>query len=198
MKKWLCKFDPVEGYDLIGAACDPELKGTDHWPTQKSNGPKRKHAYDLKKGDLCLFWQTGDKIAIVGYGLVKRSAQKRKLPASYTKYQITPEEINPDQDYEVIEISYERIFADILLLDTLKKDPAFSDQSFVTARKTATYETFHEIGGSDWELLEKYLLPKILQIDLVELITLVKSKDWTNQMLDAFKDAIKEKLVREW
>lgn len=129
---------------------------------------------------------------------MKKSAHKRKLPAVYSKYQIKREEINPDQEYEVIEISYERIFAEKLLLYTLKKDPEFTEQSFSSARKTATYETFHELIDADWKLLEKYLLPKILQVELPELISLVKSKNWTNQMLDAFKNAIKDKLVREW
>jgi hypothetical protein len=29
LRKWICKFDPEEGYKLIQAANDPDLKGTE-------------------------------------------------------------------------------------------------------------------------------------------------------------------------
>ena len=154
--KWICQYNPHK-YILIQAAQNPELGYLDLWPTHGKEGRRKPNAGLLKKGDLCLFWESGDNAGFVGYGIVKEGAHTRDIPKIYTKYERV-KTLKPID--EVIEITYEKLFTPRILLSTLEMDSSFNKnlfQKFLKRRQG----TFYEIAGADWHFLEKYLLPEL-------------------------------------
>ena len=160
--KWICKYNPAN-YELYGAASDPALKGGDLWKTTGKQDRKKPNAERLREGDWCFFWKTGEPIEMVGYGIVKRRAHRRVVPQIYAKYSKDPNEFEPGREYEVIEISYERMFSLSLPLDTLRADPAWTDQVFHEALTERTLGTFYELTAEDLAFLQRYIL---LELDL--------------------------------
>jgi hypothetical protein len=157
VNKWLCQYNPKK-YKLQKAAIDPELEYIDLWPIHGEKGNCRPNAELLRKGDLCLFWKSGPNRGFVGYGIVKKGQATREIPEKYNRY-VKTDKMRPVE--EVIEITYEKLFDNPILLTDLQLNTKPNQDLNQEFFKGHLKGTFYELDDATWHFLEQFLLPEL-------------------------------------
>lgn len=121
MRYWLLKTE-AEEFSID----DLKKKKKEPW-TGVRNFVARNHMLEMKKGDLCFIYHTGDEKAIVGLSRVASEAYAD--PSQFDKKSEYYDETSPREKpkWMLVDIAFEKKFEKTVTLSQIKNDPKLPD-----------------------------------------------------------------------